>query len=50
MGEQGREKKLEEKRQKWSEHIKNCGESGKSQAQYCRENGLRDIEFTSIPL
>jgi hypothetical protein len=40
MGEQGREKRLEEKRQKWAEHIKNCSESRKSQTQYCLEQGL----------
>jgi hypothetical protein len=40
MGEHIRENWLEEKRQKWAEHIRSCGESGKSQAQYCHEHGL----------
>jgi hypothetical protein len=40
MGEQGREKRLRENRQKWANHIESWKESGKSQAQYCRENEL----------
>lgn len=40
MGEQGRETWLRENRRKWAGHIESWKESGKSQAQYCRENGL----------
>jgi len=40
MGEQGRDKRLKENRQKWANHIGSWKESSKSQAQYCRENGL----------
>jgi len=40
MGEQGRETGLRENRRKWAGHIESWKESGKSQAQYCRENGL----------
>lgn len=40
MGEQGRKKRLKEKRQQWAEHIRICGEIGKSQTQYCHEHGL----------
>lgn len=40
MGEQGRETGLRENRRKWAGHIESWKESGKSQAQYCRDNGL----------
>ena len=40
MGEQGREKRLKENRQKWANRIESWKISDKTQAQYCRENGL----------
>lgn len=40
MGKKEREKKLLENSRKWAEHIKNCNELNKSQAEYCREHGL----------
>ncbi|HPX19878.1 MAG: hypothetical protein WDA72_13360 [Desulfomonilia bacterium] len=40
MEEQGRISDIERKRHKWAERIRECIESGKSQAQYCREQGL----------
>ena len=40
MEKKKREIELEEKKRKWAGHIKECGESGKSQVQYCREQGL----------
>jgi len=40
VGHSGRFYNREEKRRIWSKHIEDWRESGKSQAQYCREQGL----------
>ena len=46
MGEQQMCKEgVEKKRREWAEHIRSCGESGKSDAQYCREQGLSPKAF-----
>lgn len=34
------------KREDWSEHVKEQSSSGKSVAEYCRENNLSDGTFT----
>lgn len=44
MGEQRRDR-VEAKRREWAEHIRSCSESGKSDAQYCREQGLSPKAF-----
>ena len=44
MGEQRRDR-VEAKRREWAEHIRSCSESGKSDAQYCREQGLSSKAF-----
>ena len=38
--EQEYDNKLKEKRQRWATHIESWKESGKTQAQYCCEQGL----------
>lgn len=40
MGEQEHVSWQKQKRDKWAKHIGSWEESGKSQAEYCRENGL----------
>lgn len=40
MEERERNSDIEHKRRKWAERIRECAESGKSQAQYCRDQGL----------
>lgn len=39
-------KKADERREYWAEHLKRCAESGLSQAEYCRQTGLRHSSFT----
>ncbi len=43
MGE--RREGVEDRRRRWAEHIQCCGESGVSDAQYCREQGLSPKAF-----
>jgi hypothetical protein len=32
--------------EKWAGHIRNCGQSGLSQAEYCRRNSLHPASFS----